>query len=104
MEDWARAHKMHAHKQRKKWKKHVMFTVGGLPKFKKIWITYTWVENNKKRDLDNIAGFKKIINDALVGSGIIKNDGWRHIAGWTDSFKFSKEHPPGVFITLKEMN
>lgn len=106
MEDWARAHKMHAHKQRQKWKQHIMLSVLSLPKrkFKCVWITYTWIEKNRKRDPDNIAGFKKVVLDGLVDACVIKTDGWRHVAGFTDVFKVDRTLKPGVFVTLREVD
>lgn len=52
----------------------------------KVIIHFTWVEKNKKRDKDNIAFAKKFIQDALVNYGILNNDGWRNIEGFTDKF------------------
>lgn len=61
---------------------------------KKVVIKYKWYEPNKKRDLDNIAGFgKKVIQDALVESEILKNDGWGYIGGFSDEFFIDKENP-----------
>lgn len=54
---------------------------------------YTWYETNKKRDLDNIAFAKKFIQDALVKCGVIDNDGWSNIVGFTDSFDIDKCNP-----------
>ena len=58
-----------------------------------VRLNITWYEPNTKRDLDNIAFAKKFIQDALVGNGILKGDGWKYIAGFTDNFAVDKNHP-----------
>lgn len=63
-------------------------------KFKRIFLEYHYYEPNAMRDKDNIAGyFHKIFQDALVQKGIIKNDGWKEIEGWSDSFSIDKKNP-----------
>ena len=69
----------------------------------KVIIEYKWYEPNRKRDLDNITGFgKKVIQDALVENEVLKNDGWEHILGFTDTFYIDKENPR-VEITIIEV-
>ena len=68
---------------------------------KPVYVTFVWVEKHRKRDLDNIAAGKKFIFDALVKQKILKNDGWKHVKGWTDEFNVSKDSP-GVFVILQE--
>lgn len=58
-----------------------------------VFIKFFWYEPNKKRDKDNIASAKKMIIDALVRSGIIQNDGWKYIIGFSDSFDIDKDNP-----------
>ena len=60
---------------------------------KKVKIVYKWYEANKKRDLDNIAFAKKFIQDALVKNGVLDNDGWANIVGFSDEFYIDKENP-----------
>ena len=54
---------------------------------------YLWVEPNRDRDKDNIAFAKKYIQDALVKLGALDNDGWAHIAGFTDDFAVDRKNP-----------
>lgn len=55
---------------------------------------FLFYEPNKKRDLDNISGWAhKVVMDALVTSGILENDGWKQITGYTDCFYVDKENP-----------
>ena len=59
-----------------------------------VTIIYTFYEPNKRRDKDNIAGFAhKVIQDALVSCGILKDDGWNYIIGFEDRFGISQKHP-----------
>ena len=59
----------------------------------KVTLRYTWYEPNRRRDLDNIASGHKYIQDALVRAGVLEGDGWRHIAGFSDSFEVDKVNP-----------
>ena len=59
-----------------------------------VTLYYYYYEPNRRRDLDNIAGFAhKVIQDSLVKEGIIANDGWEHIKGFFDSFSVDKQFP-----------
>jgi Holliday junction resolvase RusA-like endonuclease len=64
-------------------------------KFKNaVILHFTWIEPNKRRDLDNIAGMgHKIILDSLVNCGVLVDDGWRYVAGFTDNFEVDKKTP-----------
>ena len=75
----------------------------GLVIKKPVFITYIWVEKNKSRDKDNVAFDKKFIQDALVSCGVLKNDGWKNITGFEDSFMVDKDKP-GVKVCLTEVN
>ena len=59
-----------------------------------VTMHYTWIEPNRRRDLDNISSFgRKVIQDSLVTAGILPNDGWKHIAGFSDSFEVDAKNP-----------
>lgn len=58
-----------------------------------VKITYTWYEENRKRDKDNIAFAKKFIQDALVATGVLENDGWQEIVSFSDEFRVDKSNP-----------
>lgn len=66
-----------------------------------IFITFTWIEENKKRDLDNICFAKKFILDALQKSGVIENDNIRHVRGFTDKFEYADKSK--VIVELEEI-
>ena len=74
-----------------------------LKPMNKARIDFIWIERSRKRDPDNIAaGGRKLILDALVESGIIANDGWKHIVGFIDHFSINKSEP-GVIIHLDDL-
>ena len=61
---------------------------------KNVRMEYLWVEKNQRRDLDNISSFgRKVIQDELVKSRILQNDGWANIIGFSDSFAVDKQDP-----------
>lgn len=68
-----------------------------LQKFRpkgQVWMKYTWYEPNKRRDKDNISSFgRKVIQDGLVKAGVLGNDGWKHIYGFSDHFQVDEKHP-----------
>ena len=69
---------------------------------KPVHIDYLWIEPNHKRDLDNICSFgMKVIQDALVSSGVLENDGWKNIVGFTHRFAVDAKNPR-IEITIKE--
>ena len=59
-----------------------------------VKIIYRFYEENKRRDKDNIAGIAhKFIQDALVNDGILKDDGWDYVIGFSDEFYIDKKNP-----------
>ena len=59
-----------------------------------VILHYTFFEANRKRDLDNIsATAHKFVQDALVKAGILENDGWNYIRGFTDAFAVDAKNP-----------
>lgn len=66
---------------------------GGIKLKPPVRITYLWCEPNRRRDKDNVAFAKKFVQDALVKSGALPDDGWKYIAGWVDEFAVSAECP-----------
>lgn len=70
---------------------------------KPVHIAYRFYEPNKKRDLDNIPGyFHKIFQDALVRSGVLANDGWKNITGFSDDFYCDRMNPR-IEIEIREV-
>ena len=59
-----------------------------------VRMLYRWYEQNKRRDLDNISAFgRKVIQDALVDTRVLQDDGWRYVKGFQDEFYVDKGNP-----------
>lgn len=68
--------------------------LGRLRISKPVYMTYRWYEPDRRRDLDNISSFgRKVIQDALVHTKVIKNDGWKEITGFRDEFYVDSKNP-----------
>jgi len=81
----------------------ILTTLRGVHIAKPVNIHYAFYEPNKKRDKDNIAGFAhKVIQDALVQTKVLKDDGWGEIVGFTDTFYEDKKRPR-IEVTLEEV-
>ena len=75
----------------------------GLHINKPVTIKYTFYEQNKRRDLDNISSFAlKVIQDSLVKTNVLKNDGWNEILGFTTQFYLDKNNPR-IEVTIVEV-
>ena len=59
-----------------------------------IKIKYYFYEENRRRDLDNVAAMAhKFIQDSLVNLEVLENDGWKQIKGFEDTFDIDKDNP-----------
>lgn len=59
-----------------------------------VYIRFRWIERDKRRDRDNISSFgRKVILDALVSCGTLKDDGWDYVVGYSDRFAVDKNKP-----------
>jgi len=73
-----------------------------LPEITKpVRISFLWCEENKRRDLDNIAAGKKFVLDALVKCGKLPDDNRKQVTGFVDSFTYGKN--ASVTITIEEV-
>lgn len=72
-----------------------------LPRFEQpIRIRFHWIEENKRRDLDNIAFAKKFILDTLVKLGKLKDDNRKCVTMFTDTFAYGDEAK--VILDIRE--
>lgn len=58
-----------------------------------IRVHFDWYCVNRKKDPDNIAFAKKYILDGMVKAGLIPNDGWNQVAGFSDDFHIDVDNP-----------
>lgn len=76
---------------------------GGTRIEKPVEMHYFWYEPNKRRDKDNVSSFgRKVIQDALVQCGVLKDDGWKYVVGFSDRFEVDRENPR-IEVLIKEM-
>ena len=91
--DECRRNKFAGAKMKKDVENDLILFLNKLPKFEKpIKINFTWVEKNKKRDLDGICFSKKFILDAMQKCGKIQNDNQDWVKGFTDSFEIGDDY------------
>ena len=70
---------------------------------KPVILKYDFYEPNKRRDLDNISSFAmKVIQDSLVKTNVLKDDGWDEILGFTTQFYLDKKNPR-IEVTIVEV-
>jgi len=62
---------------------------------------FTWIEENKRRDLDNICFAKKFILDALVQASVLADDNRKIVTNFTDSFEYKDKSK--VIVELEEI-
>lgn len=75
----------------------------GIQIDKPVYMEYTWYEKNKRRDLDNISSFgRKVIQDSLVHTHVLKNDGWKEIVGFSDTFYVDAINPR-IEVLIREV-
>lgn len=58
-----------------------------------VMLDYLWVVRNKRTDRDNITFAKKFVQDALVQCGVLKDDGWKYVVGFSDRFEVDRSNP-----------
>lgn len=66
-----------------------------------ITIEFHWYEPNTNRDVDNVAFAKKFILDGLQKAGVITNDNYQWVKGFSDHFHY--EGKAGVHIIMTEV-
>lgn len=92
-------YKANAYKQ--KLEEDIAVFFKGVPKYDgPVTIHFHWIEDNRRRDLDNVCFAKKFILDALVKSGHLKDDNRRYVTGFRDTFAYGKR--ARVILYIKE--
>jgi hypothetical protein len=73
-----------------------------IPFFKTVKVKIIYYRESKREDPGNITGgAKKVIMDALVDEGVIKDDGWKYVKGFEESWEKDK-NKPRTEVILKE--
>jgi hypothetical protein len=70
-----------------------------LQPMERVRIDFEWREERRQRDPGNIRVGEKFVTDGLVAAGVIPGDGWRYIAGFSDTWRVDKSRP-GVLVTI----
>ena len=88
-------------KMKKQVEQDIGWYINKLPKYNKpIEIHFHWIEENKKRDLDNVCFAKKFILDSMVKAGKLQDDNRNFVTGFTDTFEYGEESK--VILDIKE--
>lgn len=66
-----------------------------------VEVSFTWVEPNRRRDVDNISFAKKFILDALVKNGVLQDDSQKYVRALSDSFKIGNDYM--IILEIKEI-
>lgn len=83
---------------------HAARSLGKLQIDQPVYMVYHWYEPHKRRDKDNVSAFgRKVIQDALVKSRLLHNDGWKEIVGFEDRFEVDKKNPR-IVVELVEVD
>ena len=80
---------------------YILQQLKGIKIEKPVFINFTWVEENGKRDLDNICFAKKFILDALQKASVLKNDNKKFVVGFIDNFEYAKKSK--VIVEMREV-
>ena len=89
-------------KLKKQIQKEIGWFLKDLPTFTNpVFIEFTWIEGNRRRDWDNVTYAKKFILDALVEQGKLHDDGRKNVKGHRDNFSYKKDEWK-VIVEIKE--
>lgn len=73
---------------------HILSQIRGQRFTKPVFILFTFYEKDRRRDRDNVSSFaRKVIQDALVKCGNLRDDGWDYVTGYLDRFQVDKKDP-----------
>jgi len=63
-----------------------------------LFFEFHWYRKNRRTDPGNIGFSIKFIMDGMVKEGILENDGWKQIKGFSHHFYVDKENPRVEFV------
>lgn len=67
-----------------------------------VRLVFRWVEENGRRDIDNVAFAKKFILDALVKSSILPDDSRKWVLDFKDEFPLPDADNPRIEVEIME--
>lgn len=99
---WCRSNKYLAATKKAEIESQIGGYISSMPNYENpIRIHFTWVESNKRRDLDNVCFAKKFILDAMVKCNKLKDDNRKCVTAFTDSFEYGSEAK--VILEIEEL-
>ncbi len=76
-------------KMKKDVEEDIGWYINQLPSYENpIKIHFHWIEENKRRDLDNVCFAKKFILDSMVKAKKLKDDNRNFVKGFKDTFEY----------------
>lgn len=97
-----RSNRFQGAKMKKDVEQDIMIFINRLPAFDNpVRIHFHWIEENKRRDLDNICFAKKFILDALVKAGKLADDNRKNVTAFIDTFEYGNESR--VILDIEEV-
>ena len=98
-----RTNKFEGARMKREIENDIGFFIAKLPKFEHpITIDFLWIEENGKRDFDNIAAGKKFILDSMVKMGKLKDDNRKCVTAFRDNFAYDNEAK--VILKIREVD
>ena len=96
--DATRRHRQKGAEMKSEWQTVVQWAIRqqlrGLVIDKPVFLIFTWIEKDRRRDRDNVSSFgRKVIQDALVASGVLADDGWDEVTGYLDRYDVDPQNP-----------
>lgn len=67
-----------------------------------VKVVITWIEPNKRRDVDNISFGAKFVLDGLIESGKLANDGRKQVRGISHEFPEPCPKNPRVHVWIQD--
>jgi hypothetical protein len=89
---------------KKGWEHHIGWLVRAqhLEPVDKAYFTYVFFEKSRRRDPSNVVAVGvKIVEDALHKAGILKNDGWGQVLGFSAFWEVDAKNP-GIAVFLSK--
>ena len=108
LNEYSNAERRHRHKAAAMKKKaenglvRELMIMEAKPITSQVHLHYHWVMKDKRKDKDNIAFAQKFVQDALVKFGVLRNDGWAEVDGFTHHFSVNKEMPC-LILSIEEL-